>query len=156
MRLHTCQGTEEQSPQTVLLLNITPFLPIMKKKSWHSWISTWKHLIHIYNYSSRYFLTKKLEHTSVKSSLTNTASEQSTIGTWATNVEIIWKVTKHFLKSLGSIPGRARLRRGSTWERPSGYHFLALNIGRDTATTQFIQAVKRWGSIRFSMAGYIL
>lgn len=32
MRLHTCQGTEEQSPQTVLLLNITPFLPIMKKK----------------------------------------------------------------------------------------------------------------------------
>lgn len=31
MRLHTCQGTEEQSPQTVLLLNITPFLPLMIK-----------------------------------------------------------------------------------------------------------------------------
>lgn len=31
MRLHTCQGTEEQSPQTVLLLNITPSLPLMIK-----------------------------------------------------------------------------------------------------------------------------
>lgn len=29
MWLHTCQGTEQQSPQTVLLQNITPFLPIM-------------------------------------------------------------------------------------------------------------------------------
>lgn len=31
MRLHTCQGTEEQNPQTVLLLNITPSLPLMIK-----------------------------------------------------------------------------------------------------------------------------
>lgn len=31
MRLHTCQGTEQQNPQTVLLQNITLFLPIMIK-----------------------------------------------------------------------------------------------------------------------------
>ena len=69
---------------------------------------------------------------------------------------IVFILTKHFLKSLGSMPGRERLRRGRTWDRPSGYHFPAFIIGRATATIQFIQAISLWGSVKFSMAGYIL
>jgi len=42
------------------------------------------------------------------------------------------------------------------WSLPSGYHLPALSIDLDTDTIQFIQAINRWGSIRVSMAGYIL
>ena len=67
--------------------------------------------------------------------------------------EVAHILTKHFLKSLGSIPGRARFNSGRTCDGPSGYHFPAFNIDRATDTIQLIQAISRWGSIRVSNAG---
>lgn len=65
-------------------------------------------------------------------------------------------LTKHFLKSFGSMPGRDKCSKGRIWDGPSLYHLPALNMGPATPTSEVIQEIKRWGSVRVSMAGYVL
>ncbi len=62
----------------------------------------------------------------------------------------------HLLKSLGSIPGRALMRRGSMCVGPSGNLWPPATRLRATLIIQLRVAVSWWGSVRVSMAGYVL
>lgn len=67
-----------------------------------------------------------------------------------------WWPTMHLLKSLGSTPGRALMRRGNMWVGPSGKRRPPETRLRATPIIQLKVAVSWWGSVRVSRAGYVL
>ena len=66
------------------------------------------------------------------------------------------KLTIHFEKSFGSIPGSMALRMGRRWLGPSGYSLLLVSRLLETETIQLTVATSWWGSISVSRAVYVL
>ena len=66
------------------------------------------------------------------------------------------RLTRLFLMSLGSMPGRLRFISGRTWSLPSGYQRGLVNIDLTTDTVHWRHATRRCGSVRVSSAGYVL